>query len=41
MAFYAFIGFEGMVNAAEEVIEPEKNLPRGIIIALLISIKKN
>ena len=37
IAFYAFIGFEDMVNVAEEVIEPEKNLPLAIIIALLIS----
>ena len=37
IAFYAFIGFEDMVNVAEEVIEPEKNLPTAIIMALLIS----
>lgn len=38
LAFYAFIGFEDMVNIAEEVIEPEKNMPKGIIIVLLVSI---
>lgn len=37
LAFYAFIGFEDMVNIAEEVIEPKKNMPRGIIIVLVIS----
>lgn len=37
VAFYAFIGFEDMVNVAEEVIEPQKNLPRGIIIALVVT----
>lgn len=37
LAFYAFIGFEDMVNIAEEITEPEKNLPRGILLALLIS----
>lgn len=37
VAFYAFIGFEDMVNMAEEVIEPEKNLFRGITIALTIT----
>ncbi len=37
VAFYAFIGFEDMVNVAEEVKQPEKNLPRGIIIALAVS----
>jgi len=37
VAFYAFIGFEDMVNVAEEVRQPEKNLPRGIIIALVVT----
>ena len=37
IAFYAFIGFEDMVNIAEEVTEPEKNLPVGIIIALVVT----
>jgi amino acid transporter len=34
LAFFAFIGFEDMVNVAEEVREPELNLPRGILLAL-------
>lgn len=37
LAFYAFIGFEDMVNVAEEVIDPEKNLPAAIILALVVS----
>ncbi|MDH5184193.1 MAG: amino acid permease [Gammaproteobacteria bacterium] len=37
LAFYAFVGFEDMVNVAEEVKEPKKNLPRGIIMALIIA----
>ncbi|CAA6804342.1 MAG: Amino acid permease [uncultured Thiotrichaceae bacterium] len=37
LAFYAFIGFEDMVNVAEEVKEPEKNMPRAILIALIVS----
>jgi len=37
LAFYAFIGFEDMVNIAEEVRQPERNLPRAILLALLIS----
>ena len=37
LAFYAFIGFEDMVNVAEEVRHPERNLPRAILLALLIS----
>ncbi len=37
IAFYAFIGFEDMVNIAEEVVEPKKNLPTGIIMALIIT----
>lgn len=34
LAFYAFIGFEDMVNVAEEVIEPARTLPRAIVISL-------
>lgn len=37
LAFFAFIGFEDMVNVAEEVIEPERNMPRAIILALILS----
>ena len=37
LAFYAFIGFEDMVNEAEEVQEPRRNLPRGILCALAIT----
>lgn len=37
LAFYAFIGFEDMVNVAEEVREPERNLPRAILLAIVIS----
>lgn len=37
LAFFAFIGFEDMVNVAEEVERPERNLPLGILIALCVS----
>lgn len=37
LAIYAFIGFEDMVNIAEEVHEPERVLPRSLIAALLIT----
>lgn len=37
LAFYAFIGFEDMVNLSEEVKSPEHTMPRAIIIALIIS----
>jgi len=37
LAFYAFIGFEDMVNMAEEVKEPEKTLPKAIVAAIIIS----
>ncbi len=37
LAFYAFIGFEDMVNVAEEVIEPEKNMPKAIMVSLLVA----
>lgn len=37
LAFYAFLGFEDMVNVAEEVKEPRTNLPKAIVVALVIS----
>ncbi len=37
VAFYAFIGFEDMVNIAEEVEDPQRNLPRAIVIAIVVS----
>jgi len=37
LAFYAYIGFEDMVNVAEEVNNPHKTLPAAILMALAIS----
>lgn len=37
LAFYAFIGFEDMVNIAEEVKNPTRTMPRAIIITLIIA----
>ncbi len=37
LAFYAFIGFEDMVNVAEEVKEPSRTMPLAILIALVVS----
>jgi APA family basic amino acid/polyamine antiporter len=37
IAFYAFIGFEDIVNVAEEVRNPHRNLPRAIVIALVVT----
>lgn len=37
LAFYAYIGFEDMVNIAEEVKSPQKNLPIAIGASLIIS----
>jgi len=37
VAFYAFIGFEDMVNVAEEVKEPSRNVPRAIVMTLIIT----
>jgi basic amino acid/polyamine antiporter, APA family len=37
LAFYAFIGFEDIVNVAEEVKNPERNVPKAIILALAIA----
>ena len=37
LAFYAFIGFEDMVNVAEEVRNPVRNMPLAILLALGIT----
>lgn len=37
LAFFAFIGFEGMVNIAEEVENPRATIPRAILLTLAIS----
>ena len=37
LAFYAFIGFEDMVNVAEEVQNPSRNMPIAILLALGIA----
>lgn len=37
LAFFAFIGFEDIVNMAEEVRDPTRTLPRAILAALAIT----
>jgi amino acid transporter len=37
LAFYAFIGFEDMVNVAEEAKNPQKTMPMAVLIALIVS----
>lgn len=37
VAFYAFLGFEDIVNVAEEAIKPRVNIPLAIIISLIIT----
>jgi amino acid transporter len=37
LAFYAFIGFEDMVNVSEEVRNPSRTMPLAILLALMIS----
>lgn len=34
IAFYAYIGFEDIVNTAEETVSPEKTLPKAIFLAV-------
>lgn len=38
LAFYAFIGFEDMVNVAEEVRDVERVLPRAIMLTLVVTV---
>lgn len=37
LIIFAFFGFENLVNFVEETKDPEKNLPRAIILSILIS----
>lgn len=37
LAFYAYVGFEDMVNVAEEVKNPRRNLPIAILGALVLA----
>lgn len=37
LAFFAFIGFEDMVNVVEEVREPKRTMPLAIILTLVIT----
>lgn len=37
LAFYAYIGFEDMVNVAEEARNPSRTMPLAILLALVIS----
>ena len=38
LTFYAFIGFEDSLNVAEELKNPRRNLPLGLIMALLLTV---
>lgn len=37
LAFYPFVGFEDMVNIAEEVKQPQRNLPLAALTALAVA----
>jgi len=38
LVFFAYIGFEDVVKLAEETREPTKNIPRGLLLAMAVSI---
>ncbi len=38
LIFFAYIGFEGVVKLSEETKTPEKTIPKGLMLAILISI---
>ena len=37
LAVFAFIGFEGIVNIAEEIKSPERTLPRALLLTLVVT----
>jgi basic amino acid/polyamine antiporter, APA family len=36
LTFYAFVGFEDLLNLAEEVKNPQRNMPWGIVLAVAV-----
>lgn len=38
LAFFAFVGFEDMVNVAEEVREPERVMPRAVLTSVTVAV---
>ncbi|MBN2734861.1 MAG: amino acid permease, partial [Methanomicrobiaceae archaeon] len=38
LLFFAYQGFEEIVKLSEETVEPEKNIPKGLILAIIITI---
>ncbi len=36
LTFFSFVGFEDLLNVAEEVKEPERTLPRGLLLAMVM-----
>lgn len=37
LVFFAYIGFDNIVNLAEEIREPERTIPRGLMLSLALS----
>ncbi|MEM0271850.1 MAG: amino acid permease [Thermoprotei archaeon] len=37
LVFFAYIGFDNMSNIAEDTKNPERNIPRGLLIAVLVT----
>ncbi len=37
LTFFSFLGFEDMLNVAEEVKQPQQTMPRGIVLALVVA----
>jgi APA family basic amino acid/polyamine antiporter len=37
LVFYSFVGFEDIINVGEEVKDPHRTMPRGLMMALLIA----
>jgi APA family basic amino acid/polyamine antiporter len=38
LLFFAYTGFESIVKLSEETMSPEKTIPKGLILAIIVSI---
>ena len=38
LTFYSFLGFEDAINVAEELKNPRRDMPLGLVLALVVTV---